>query len=188
MSSTYSRTAQFQVTLGRIASANTSPSKGPGITAGDFIPLAHYRSRKVARQLQNRLRNSGIRTKSHCSRTRLTILVAVEDRQDAFRVLGDFQQQHPDTKPQRFTRDYELLVLGSVASCVMAAMAWYLPTATPWVSLLVLVSGISISIFAERIRRKCRHYDGFQISISDLLLLVVVCSVNLALWRYLAWA
>lgn len=185
MSSDESRAEKAQATLHRIAGANVPPSKGVGVKPGHFIPLAHYRSRKVARLLKQRLQENGLRIISKNSRTQASILVAIEDRHDAFRILDEFQKNNPDTKSGRFTRDFDILLLGSFATLIVALISSSIATASAWASLAVLVTGVSICVVVERCPRNYRYYDGFQISISELLSLVFICSFDLAIWRYL---
>jgi hypothetical protein len=185
MSFNESRADRAEALLHRVAGANVPPSQGEGLKPGYFIPLAHYRSRKVARLLQQKLRDQGVRFRAKHSRTQLSILVAIEDREVAFRILSEFRKSNPDTKSGRFTRDFDILLLGSFATLIIALVSSFIAIASVWAPLVVCVTGISICGVAERCRRNCRYYDGLQISTSELLWLMFIVSFNLALWRYL---
>lgn len=174
--------------LRRIAQANHQPARGNGLsqlTAGKlhFVPLAKYHSREVARLLSQRLEEHGIAFYTQRSRMYIQILVDFERREDAFRLLHDFQRKHADVKPRAISRDYDaVFVLAAVtAGCFVAS--FFIPAFNRLAPVAVLITGASLCVVVERWHRQYRYRKLTQLSIAEMFAIIFLFAVNLAIWR-----
>lgn len=174
--------------LRRIAQANHQPAAGDGLGSQQsdrlhFVPLAKYHSREVARLLSQRLEEHGIAFQTERSRMYVRIFVDFERREDAFRLLRDFQSQHADVKPRTISRDYDaVFVLAAVtAGCFVAS--FFVPAFNRLAPVAVLITGASLCIVVERWHRQYRYRKLTQLSIAEMFVVVFLFAVNLAIWR-----
>ncbi len=176
--------SQISSTLHRLAKSNPPRTTGPGIQAGHFVKLCQYHNRSVAAELCERLQENGIGIKTRSTRMFVDISIDFENRLEAFRILDDFKESHPDTKPRNYSRDYDLVFLivfvTAVVGCIsfgLSAFNWLFPVATT-------TSGISLCIVVERWHRNYRYHNGMHFTIKDILGLTFIFGVNCAIWRF----
>jgi hypothetical protein len=179
---------ELHSTLQRVAAANARIVAGEGMQPDAYIPIAEYHSRLVANQLTMQLTEHGVRVKSKKGRLSTTILVAFEDRATAYPIRDEFDGQHEDSQLNKYTRDYDLVMLVALFTLGIASFSFFIPipNARAWTPLVILASGASICISLEcwhRARRNAEQSGRMRFTILDWLLLCVLCATNLALWR-----
>ena len=176
--STNSRIAS---TLQRLAASNLHRVTGPGIQPGHYVPLCQYYNRNLANELCLRLDKNGIGTKANSTRLFVSISVESEKCSEAIRILDNFNESHPNTRPQKFSRDYDLVILILFTTLVIAFFS--LGTGKWLVPIAVTASGVSLGIFVERWHRHNRYHKGMRFTIKDILGFTMVCAINFAVWR-----
>ena len=169
-------------TLERIHSLNPSRPVGTGVDEGHYIPLCQYHSHKLAADLTKQLLVSGIHVKTKVTRTVVLFQISFADREAAFRILEEFRQSHSDTKPQRFSREYDVLLLLLPFTLVITCLAMLRFGIATWAPYAVLISGLSVCLFLARWQYQARLQTGLHFSIRDVILGTAVIALNVAMW------
>lgn len=108
--------------------------------------------------------------------------IAFADREAAFRILAEFRDSHSDTKPQRFSREYDVLLLLMPFTLVITCFAMLRFGIATWAPYAVLISGLSVCLFLARWQYLARLQTGLRFSIRDIVSGTAVVAVNVALW------
>lgn len=169
-------------TLQRLAESNPHRATGPGIQPGHYVPLCQYYNRKLAAKLCLRLDENGIGTKTESTRLFVAVSVDAANCDQAIRILNEFKASNPDTRPSRFSRDYDVVFLIFFATSVLAFAS--LVTRKWSVPIGVAISGASLCFVAERLHRQKRYHEAMHFTLLDLFGITSIFGVNFAIWRY----
>ncbi len=169
--------------LRRVAELNKPPPVGNGIPTGHFIPLCKYHNPSIAIELSQRLQDNGIHVKIQTTRMNTLLSVAFEDRDKAFAMLNEFTESHLDSRPKKFSRDYDFVLLIAIATAIVAAISCFVPTFNRLAPFAVITTGISLSLVVEQRHRHCRYRNGLNYSLSEIMILISLFALNFAVWR-----
>lgn len=170
--------------LERLAAANDSRTPGPGVDPRQQMPLCQYHNHSIAHQLVQRLQAAGVSVRSQPSRMYASITVAFEDRDVAFEILRAFKETHPDTKPKRFSRDYDLVFLIGLCAIVTGACALTFAESMRYGAFALVTSTASLCLIAERWHRRYRYRVGNHYTVAELLCLMALLGLNVAVWKW----
>jgi hypothetical protein len=173
---------QFDKTLGRIHLLNPIRPVGTGVDEGHYIPLCQYHSRPLASELTQKLLENGVHVKTRATRMVVLFQIAFADREAAFRILAEFRDSHSDTKPQRFSRDYDILLLLLPFTLIIACIVALRFGIDTWAPYAVLFTGLSVCLGLARWQYLTQLQSGLRFSIRDIVSGTAVVAVNVALW------
>lgn len=173
---------QLEKTLDRIHLLNPIRPVGTGVDEGHYIPLCQYHSRPLASELTQKLLENGIHVKTRATRMVVLFQIAFADREAAFRILAEFRDSHSDTKPQRFSRDYDILLLLLPFTLIIACIVALRFGIDTWAPYAVLFTGLSICLGLARWQYQARLQSGLRFSIRDIVIGTTLFAVNVALW------
>ncbi len=169
-------------TLDRIHLLNPIRPVGTGVDEGHTIPLCQYHSHRLATELTQKLKEKGIHVKTRVTRLVVFFQVAFADREPAFHILTEFRKAHSDTKPQQFSRDYDILLLFVPFTLVVTCFVALRFGVDTWAPYAVLISGLSVCLFLARWQYQARLPAGMRFSIHDIVIGTSVVAVNIAVW------
>lgn len=175
--------SDHKAVLHRISASNPPHAVGPGLDPQQLVPAFTISNRAVAEMLQRCLLESDIRVQTRRSRLLTEFFVAANQLQKSLEIRHEFLVSNPDTKLQKFSRDYDGVFLLTPLTVIAAAVAFYFPFLPKYAWLAVLVSGATAMFVWERINRLSRHHLGQQWTLRELLWLTAIVAANAALWQ-----
>lgn len=130
-----------------------------------------------------RLIEEGVVVQSRRERLCTRFFVAPENITNALRIRDAILKEQPDSVPQKFSRDFDSIILLAPFTALAAFITYVFPwiSNTAWIG--VLTTGLTVMIFLERLNRQRRIHSGKQWAIQDLLLGTTAAAVNVAVWR-----
>ena len=170
-------------TLQRLSVANERVAEGPGVSEDHMMPLCRYHNRIVAAKLKEQLQRAGIAVRAKKFRLYVEIFVDFNQRDRAFEVLEQFRQTVSDTKPRKFSRDYDIVFLIAGTTLLATAITAFSPLGG-LVAIAVFTTGLTVCVVVERIQRQYRYRVGKGFALWEILLLVTLVAINAAIWHW----
>ena len=158
-----------------------------GLHEAEPILIAEFYSRRICRRFQNTLSAHGIWSSTKSNRIKVLVYVRNADRRQAFELLDEHNNAHPDIRPVGIRRDLDatfLCALASILAGISVLGVWQNNTirVVAWIG--CAVSGLCVGYVIDRSRRNYVFYGQLQFSVTEILALTAVIAVLIAYWSF----
>ena len=155
---------------------------GKGVCDDDPILLGEFYDAAACQILRRSLAKSGIAVQSKKLTLQTALYVNRRHSTQAFDLLAQHLQEHPNVRPRRLLRAYDLAIFVLIAVSVTSPIIG-LATRSPWIALAFWLTGAFVARTIACAYQNLRKYGHYRFSLWQLFVVIATSAVLSVIWR-----